>query len=244
MDKRNLTRTLLLLLLCLVGIPALIVLCLTQWGNRRHLIVSGIVLAVTMLPFFLRFERKRPQARELVLLAVLIAMGIAARQLFVWLPQGKPVSAIVLVIGAALGAESGFLTGAAIAFFSNFLFTQGPWTPWQMAAFGALGLVSGLIFHHEWFSLRRPWARLLFALFGALAVMTLYGGLVDGSTLMMLGDRLSWESAATVYALAVPYNLIHAGATAVFLFLGGPLLLRVLQRIQVKYGLYEQKTAL
>lgn len=240
MDKRKVIRTLLLLALCLAGIPALIVLCLTQWGNRRHLIVSALVLIVTMLPFFLRWEHKKPQARELVLLAVLTAMGIAARQLFVWLPQGKPVAAIVLVVGAALGAESGFLTGAAIAFFSNFLFTQGPWTPWQMAAFGALGLVSGLLFAGR----EKAPGRFLFALFGGAAVMLLYGGLVDGSTLMMLGDRLSVENVVTVYTLAIPYNLIHAGATVVFLVIGGPLLFRTLTRIRRKYGLYESKTAL
>ncbi|MBP5617856.1 MAG: ECF transporter S component, partial [Clostridia bacterium] len=231
MAKRTVIRTLLLLGLCLIVIPGLIVLCLTQWGNRRHLIVSSIVLTLTMLPFFLRWEFKKPQAREMVLLAVLTAMGIAGRQLFVWLPQGKPVAALVMIVGATLGAESGFLTGAAIAFFSNFLFTQGPWTPWQMAAFGALGLVSGLIFYGRDLPPKRPAMRalfyVLFALFGGAAVMTLYGGLVDGSTLMMYGDRLSAETVLTVYTLAIPYNAIHAGATVAFLLIGGPLMFRV-----------------
>lgn len=243
MDKRRVIRTLLLLALCLIGIPALIILCLTQWGNRRHLIVSTMVLIVTMLPFFLRWERKKPQARELVLLAVLTAMGIAGRQLFVWLPQGKPIAALVLIVGAALGPESGFMTGAAIMFFSNFLFTQGPWTPWQMAAFGALGMISGLIFYGRGLPPKKPGRRALFfglfALFGGVAVVTVYGGLVDGSTLMMMGDRLTPENVLTVYSLAVPYNLIHAGATVIFLLIGGPLMFRVLDRIRQKYGLCE-----
>ncbi len=239
MNRRDRYQRAGLLLLGLALLPAGIWLALSQWGNRRHLVVSTLLLAVTALPFLLRLERKRPQARRLVLLAVLIAMGVVGRELFFWLPQGKPVAALVLVTGAALGAESGFLTGAAIAFFSNFFYLQGPWTPWQMLAFGSLGLVSGLLFSGR----KKAPSRLGFALFGGAAVMVLYGGLVDGSTLMMAGGRLNPAMVLTVYTLAVPYNLMHAGATTVFLLLGGPLLFRTLDRIQTKYG-FTHQTAL
>ena len=236
MNGRKAIRIVWMLLFSLVLLPGMIVLGFSQWGNRRHLIVSTLVLAATFFPFLLHFERRKPQARELVLIAVLIAMGVAGRELFVWLPQGKPVAALVLVVGASLGAESGFLTGAAIAFFSNFLFTQGPWTPWQMLAFGSLGLAAGLMFSGR----KKAPSRIGFALFGGAAVMILYGGLVDGSTMMMVGDRLTWEMIVTIYTLAIPYNLMHAGATVVFLLLGVLLMFRVLDRIQTKYGFYEE----
>ena len=139
MNRRDRYQRAGLLLLGLALLPAGIWLALSQWGNRRHLIVSTLLLAVTALPFLLRLERKRPQARRLVLLAVLIAMGVVGRELFFWLPQGKPVAALVLVTGAALGAESGFLTGAAIAFSPTFSICRGRGRPgkcWRSARWG------------------------------------------------------------------------------------------------------------
>ena len=61
-------------------------------------------------------------------------------------PQFKPVAAMVIITGVTLGGESGFLVGAIGAFVSNFYFSQGPWTPWQMFSFGIIGFVAGVIF--------------------------------------------------------------------------------------------------
>ena len=92
-----------------------------------------------MLPFFLVFENRRPQAREVVVIAVMAALAVAGRAAFFMLPQFKPTAAIVIIAGVGLGAEAGFLTGALAGFVSNFFFGQGPWTPWQMFAFGIPG---------------------------------------------------------------------------------------------------------
>ena len=58
-------------------------------------------------------------------------------------PQVKPCAAIIIITGIALGKKAGFLTGAMTAFVSNFFMGQGPWTPWQMVAFGLLGYIFG-----------------------------------------------------------------------------------------------------
>ncbi len=92
-----------------------------------------------MLPFFARFEGRRPQARELVLLAVMTAFAVAGRVAFYWAPQFKPVCAIVILTAVAFNAEAGFITGAAAGLISNMFFGQGPWTPWQMFGFGLVG---------------------------------------------------------------------------------------------------------
>jgi energy-coupling factor transport system substrate-specific component len=99
-----------------------------------------------MLPFALVFEGRGPKARELVVIAVMVAIAVVGRAAFFMLPQFKPVVAIVIIAGAALGPESGFICGALSGFVSNFLFGQGPWTPWQMFAFGMIGFFAGLIF--------------------------------------------------------------------------------------------------
>lgn len=63
------------------------------------------------------------------------------------LPQFKPCVAIIIITGIMLGKQSGFfLCGALTAFVSDFFFGQGPWTPWQMFAFGIIGFISAIVF--------------------------------------------------------------------------------------------------
>ena len=103
-------------------------------------------LIVSFVPFFLIFGRK-PQARDMVPIAVMAALGVVGRTVFaiVPLPNFKPVSAIVIMTGVVFGPESGFLTGALTGFVSNFIFGQGPWTPWQMFSWGMIGFIAGLL---------------------------------------------------------------------------------------------------
>ena len=83
-----------------------------------------------MLPFFMVFEDRRPQAREVVIIAAMAGLGVAGRVAFFMVPQFKPAAAVVIISGVCLGGEAGFLTGALVGFVSNFFFGQGPWTPW------------------------------------------------------------------------------------------------------------------
>ncbi|MDR2197435.1 MAG: ECF transporter S component [Coriobacteriales bacterium] len=113
-----------------------------------YLLAFGvIVLALVFMA--VRFEGRRPRAREVVVLAVMCALAVAARAAFFMLPQFKPMAAIIIIAGVALGAESGFFVGALAALVSNFIFGQGPWTPFQMVAFGMIGLIAGLLFYRK-----------------------------------------------------------------------------------------------
>ena len=100
--------------------------------GKKYLFVSIAVLIVVFFGFAVRFERKIPNTRELVLIAVITAVAVLGRMAFYALPQVKPSAAIIFLSGMVFGAESGFLIGAATGFVSNFYFGQGPWTPWQM----------------------------------------------------------------------------------------------------------------
>ena len=87
------------------------------------------------------YERSRPDARIVALVATLAAFAALGRIAFAALPNVKPTTDIVLISGFALGPAPGFVVGALAGLTSNFFFGQGPWTPWQMAAWGATGLV-------------------------------------------------------------------------------------------------------
>jgi energy-coupling factor transport system substrate-specific component len=90
---------------------------------------------------FAWYERRRPDARVVALVATLAALAALGRIAFAAFPNVKPTTDIVLVSGYALGAGPGFAVGAVAGLVSNFFFGQGPWTPWQMAGWGAAGLI-------------------------------------------------------------------------------------------------------
>ena len=203
------------------------------FDNRQYVAVCILLIVYAMVPFFVGFERRKPKAREIVILAVLIAVATAGRAAFFMLPNFKPVLAIVIISGAALGKESGFLVGAMSAFVSNFLFGQGPWTPWQMIAMAVVGYLAGLIFHRCPDKFRKTGL----VVFGAVAAFVIYGLIVDLWTILVMTPDPTWETAIMVYSAAVYFNLIHAAATVIFLLLLAKPMIGKLDRVKLKYGM-------
>ena len=99
------------------------------------------ILALALAGGFAWYERTRPDARIVALVGTLAAFAALGRIAFVALPNVKPTTDIVLVSGYALGGGPGFAVGALAGLTSNFFFGQGPWTPWQMAAWGLTGVI-------------------------------------------------------------------------------------------------------
>ena len=133
------------LLIFLLIIPATLFFGLRLTG-RAYYLTSTLVIIEIIIPFLLAFESRKPQARELVVIAVLCAISVAGRAAFFMLPQFKPVMAMTIISGVALGGESGFLVGALSMLVSNMLFSQGVWTPWQMFSMGIIGFLAGVLF--------------------------------------------------------------------------------------------------
>lgn len=222
--------------LCLAA--AVLVIVWVSWRNGivNYYLVSTLALLLSLAAFFLSYERKKPTAQELVLLAVLCAVAVVGRMAFAAVPFFKPAAAIVILTGIAFGGQAGCLCGAASMLVSNFFFGQGAWTPWQMLAFGVAGLLAGVCFR----SGRLPRTRLTLTLFGALCVLLPVGLILDTSSLfLMTSDPLTVDSALAIYLAGISANVIHAAATAFFLFLIGPVVLEKLERVKVKYGLME-----
>lgn len=208
----------------------------SQIRDRWYYLTSTLMIMEVMIPFFLAFETRRPQARELVTLAVMCALSVASR-VVVLIPNFKPMTAIIMLTGIALGAQSGFVCGAVGAFASNFFFSQGPWTPWQMMAYGLAGFLAGAIFHRR-IPERRPW---VLAIFGFVLIVALIGPLLDCCTLLTVGSHLSWKYAAAVFGAGFFYNVQHGVACAVTLLLVSRPLLSKLDRLKAKYGMMDAR---
>lgn len=203
--------------------------------GRWYYLTSTLMILELLVPFFLAFERRRPQARELVLIAVMCALTVASRVVMP-IPHFKPVFAIIMLSGIAFGAESGFLVGAVTAFASNFFASQGPWTPWQMMAYGAGGLLAGLVFRKR----RGAGQSWVLALFGFAATVLVVGVILDCCTVFTALTTLKWSSVLLVLGQGLPMNISNGICTAVTMLLFGRPLLDILERVQVKYGLLDR----
>lgn len=144
--RKRLTITALLIFLV---IPALIALTVFLGSKRLYMPLSILILVMVMAPFFMIFERRRPRAREVVLIAMMSALTVASHTFFHIAFPVQIGTAMVIISGISLGPEAGFLIGAMSRFVCNFYMGQGAWTPWQMFCWGLLGFLAGLAFNRE-----------------------------------------------------------------------------------------------
>ena len=231
LQKRTVVATLLILLL----IPLTLFIGAYYFDGRKYYFISLLILLECMLPFFLIFEGRKPQARELVLIAVLVALNVAGRAVFFMLPEFKPVVAMTILAGVAFGGETGFLVGAMTMLVSNMLFSQGQWTPWQMFSMGIIGWLAGVLYRKG--VLRR--SRISLCIFGVIASTIIYGGIMNPASALLWAHTINWNIPKSYYLTGVPIDLVRAIATFIFLWLGAEPMLEKLDRIKTKYGLAE-----
>ncbi len=208
--------------------------------GKGYYLTGTLMTVFALVPFFLSFEHRKPQARELTVIAVLCAIAVASRLAFAWIPNFKPIFAVIMIAGFAFGQESGFLVGAVSAFASNLFFGQGLYTPWQMLAFGVAGLVAGLL-RNQKALLEKPWAM---GLTGFFTVFLAVGPLLDTCSVFLAANELNAKAVLGIYMAGVPVNLSQAVCTFLTLLLVGKPFLEKLDRIRVKYGMMEAENGL
>lgn len=226
-----LTAALIVLAVATVAASALI-------GGKSYVVASALLIAYFIVPFLVRFEHRRPQAREIAMLAMMCALAVASRAAFAWLPGFKPIAGVVMLSGIAFGPSFGFLTGAMSMLASNFMFGQGPWTPWQMLAFGLCGLTFGALGKAGIIPRARLSRKALLAtsIAGAAFMVVVAGPVLDTCSVLMMLSSITPTSALAVYAAGLPANCMQAAATfATLLLLANPLL-NGLARLRKKYG--------
>ncbi len=231
LPKRTLAATLSVLVL----IPLTLYFGMSLFGERAYYFTSLLIIIETIIPFCMLFEARKPKARELIVISVLCALGVAGRSAFFMIPQFKPVVALVVIAGVCFGGETGFLVGAITGFVSNFFFGQGPWAPWQMFAFGMIGFLAGILFQKGF--LKRT--KLFLCIFGFLATFFIYGGIMNPASVIMWQNQITREMIATSYAMGFSFDIIHALSTAFFLWFLSEAMIEKLDRIKIKYGLVE-----
>jgi prenyltransferase beta subunit len=190
---------------------------------------SAAILILALAGAAWWYERGRPPSRTVALVATLAALAALGRLAFAAVPNVKPTTDIVLIAGYALGGAPGAMVGALAALASNVVLGQGPWTPWQMAAWGLVGLAGaglGRLTH-------RNLGRLgLAAACGAAGL--LFGTIMNLYTWISFSGDHTLAKLETIVVTSAWFDAAHVIGNVAFCLLFGPALARMLGRFRAR----------
>ena len=186
------------------------------------------IVALVLAAGWISYERSRPSARMIAVVATLAAVAALGRDAFVALPDVKPITTMTLIVGYALGALPGFSVGALGMLTSNIVLGQGPYTPWQMAAWGLVGLAGAGLGAASGRRVGRVGLAVACALAaaGAKEIMNAYTWTVGASH-----TPAAFLAAA---GSALPFDITDAISSAIFALAFGPELARLLARARAR----------
>ncbi|WP_342430812.1 ECF transporter S component [Neobacillus sp. FSL H8-0543] len=211
-------------------------LVVTLLWDDHYLLLSFGLITVSMLFFLFRFEKRKIEPRELVLLAVLASIAAVGRIPFASIPSVQPTTFVIMLSGFVFGAESGLVIGSVAALASNMILGQGPWTPWQMLAWGLVGLTAGLLRKTK--LMKSVWGKVLFGIIWGF----LFGWITNIWGLLSLsqsGTPLNAETVWLYFAASALFDSMHSVSNVFFLLLFGNIWIKTLTRFKKKYGLLE-----
>jgi energy-coupling factor transport system substrate-specific component len=188
-------------------------------------LLSGVILCGVLLIFFQRFERNGGTAKEVVLIATLAAVAGAVRIPFAAIAGLQPTTFMVMITGYTFGPQAGLMVGVIAALVSNFFLGQGPWTPWQMFAWGMCGASASLLAGHG--NYRRRSFLLFCGLWGFL-----FGWIMNIWHWVAFVYPLTWETFCATYLASLPFDTLHAAGNILFSYVFGTSFYRILRRYQ------------
>lgn len=203
-----------------------------DWNLNWSLIALGLAL-LSIFGFLGYWENKRHSTKEIALLATLSAIAALGRVPFAVIPNVQPTTFLVIISGYVFGPGAGFAVGALAALTSSFFLGLGPWTPWQMVAWGLAGLTAGL-----WRHFGKNLSRLLLLIFAVLWGY-FYGLIMNTWHWLTFIYPLTWQTFTATYAAAIWFDTLHGVGNGVFMWFMGRELIRVMERfknrLQVEY---------
>src|SRR5438105_263236 len=213
-----------------------------RWRYEEGRLVSWPLAAFTLVAAvlalgWLAYERARPSARMVAVVATLAALAALGRDAFVALPDVKPITAMTLVVGYALGPLAGFSVGALGMLASNVLLGQGPYTPWQMAAWGIVGLGGAALGALSRRSLGRA------GLAVVCGVAALVAKEVMNAYTWTVGASHTPAAFLAIAGTALPFDLTDLVASMLFGLAFAPELARLLDRVRVRMQVQWQPAA-
>lgn len=218
-------RKVLKILLPFVIIPTAAVMGTLVFDEKKHLFVSLFIAILAIILFVIGFEKKEIGTRRTVIVSIMTALSVVGR----FIPFFKPVTALTVITAIYLGGEAGFAVGAFSALISNFYFRQGPWTPFQMLAWGLIGLAAG--------ALAKPLkkSKMFLLMFGVISGIA-FSLIMDVWTVLWYNDGFDTALYLSAIVTALPHTILYSISNFLFLFYLSKPFGDKLQRIKIKYG--------
>ena len=207
-----------------------------EFINNHYYIVSIVILCLSIGGFCFQLKNRKPEAKEIITIMVMSGIAVAFRASFIMFPFFKPMSAIVMIAGMALGPYAGALVGTLSSFASNFIFGQGAWTPWQMIAYGVAGLLAGVLCKQGWMTEKK---RFQTGVVGFFVVVIMVGPILDTFSIFTMANAFSIKAAISIYLSGLPVNVVHGVATFVTILVLCKPMMEKLNRIKIKYGMLD-----
>ena len=207
-------------------VPATLAAAALLPDNKQYWLAALALALLAFVLFVSGFEKKKTGSRRLVSVSILSALAVVGRLI----PFFKPVSAIVILTGIYFGPEAGFLCGASSALVSNFFFGQGPWTPFQMVAWGLIGFFSGF--------LSGPLKKSrVFLLFWGILTGAMFSMIMDVWTVLWYSQGLKLSLYLEALYTSLSHLILYCASNLIFLlFLAKPVGEK-LSRLKIKYGM-------
>lgn len=203
------------------------------WQDQRYNLIIILVLIASMMAFYFQYEYSSVKTREVVIVSIMIALAVVGRTLFILLPSVKPVSALIIILAVVFGSQDGFLAGSLSALLSDFVFGMGPWTPFQMIAWGLIGYLAGMfskqLYQNQW----------LLYLYGLISGI-LFSLIMDLWSVLTIEQTFNLTRYLVTFLSSLPVTIIYMISNIVFLILLKTTMFRILQRVKVKYGIEEK----
>ncbi|MFC2045581.1 ECF transporter S component [Chloroflexota bacterium] len=196
---------------------------LQNWG-----LVSAVLVALIIGAFFFEFETVAAGSKEIALIGMLGTVSAVIRIPFAAIPSIQPCTYLIICAGYVFGPIAGFMVGAITALVSNFFLGQGPWTIYQMFAWGMAGVSASYLRRFN------PDRR-------GLIIFGIVWGYLFGAILNL------WFWTAFVYPLTPTTFLVaqlnslwvdtaHAIANAIFMGLWGKKTIGILERFHKRFN--------
>jgi len=209
-----------------------------------HLLISALVATIPLAIVIWGFERARPKPRDLMPVVVLTALAILGRVVTMPIPNFQPATALIVLTGLFFGKHAGMLSGMLVALVSNMIMGQGPWTPWQMLAWGLVGYGAGILgtlIRDKGMYKSSSSANFNLYIFPVLAygavASLLFGMFMDLQYFIAFAWETSWPGLLTTVTLGLPFNIAHAASTIAFLALTLIPWGKKLHRLKTKYNI-------
>lgn len=195
-------------------------------SQKNYIYIAFVLTVLALILFITGFDKRKIGSRRMVITAIMIVLCVVGR----FIPFFKPITAITVLSAMYLGSEAGFFVGALSAFISNFYFGQGPWTPFQMLAWGIIGFIAGIVNC----SLKK--SKVMLYAFGVLSGIA-FSMIMDVWTVLWYSGGFNIKLYLAAIVSAAPVTLVYCVSNVIFLMLFAKPFGQKLERIKIKYGI-------